>query len=227
MAKYAVIKLFFASEAWQKFRMLIINQRGLRCEHCHGLVARASELTLHHIVELTPENVSNADISLNPDNVMVVHSICHNSLHNRFGYQPERGVYIVFGAPFAGKKTYVREHMNRGDLVVDMDLLYAAMSMLPSYDKPEGLFQNVIGVHNLLLDNIRTRYGRWNSAWVIGGYQDKYKRDKIADDLDAEHIFCDVSKEECLRRLELDADRRYRKDEWRSYIEKWFAQYTA
>ena len=101
MAKYAVIRSFLGSEAWQKFRMLIINQRGLKCEHCGKLVAKASELTLHHIIELTPENVCDANISLNPDNVMVLHLDCHNRIHTRFGYQPERGVYITFGPPFA------------------------------------------------------------------------------------------------------------------------------
>ena len=227
MAKYAIIQSFLGSEAWQKFRMLIINQRGLRCEQCGEMVARASDLTLHHIIELTPENVSDAMIALNPDNIMIVHFNCHNHIHNRFGYQAECGVHIVFGAPFAGKKTYVKEHMNRGDLVIDIDMLYGAVSMLPSYDKPQNLFQNVIGIHNLLIDNIRTRYGKWNSAFVIGGYQDKYKREKIADELGADLIFCDVSKEECLRRLDLDVDRAYRKDEWKKYIDNWFDHYTT
>jgi len=117
--------------------------------------------------------------------------------------------------------------MGRGDIVVDMDLLYAAVSMLPSFDKPDNLLANVRGIHSLLIDNIKTRYGKWNSAWVIGGYADKYKRDKTAEDLGAELVFCDVSKEKCMRRLALDEDRQYRQDEWRGYIEKWFERYTA
>jgi hypothetical protein len=117
--------------------------------------------------------------------------------------------------------------MSRGDLVVDMDRLYAAVSLLPSYDKPDSLLANVRGVHNLLVDNIKTRYGKWDSAWVVGGYADKYKREKVANDLGAELIFCDVSKEECLRRLEVNEERRYRKDEWKLFIEKWFEQYTT
>ncbi len=227
MAKYAVLHSFYGKEVWQKFRMLIINQRGLRCEYCSEPVAKAMDLTLHHIKELTPENVSNAMISLNPDNVMVVHFDCHNKIHNRFGYQSERGVYVLYGPPFSGKKTYVREHMMRGDMVVDMDRLYAAVSMLPCYDKPDNLFTNVIGLYNMLIDNIRTRFGNWNSAWVIGGLADKYKRERLADDLGAELIFCDVSMEECLRRLEMDDDRKYRKDEYKRYIERWFEQYSA
>ena len=79
----------------------------------------------------------------------------------------------------------------------------------------------------MLIDNIKTRYGKWNNAWVIGGYADKYKREKLAEDLGAELVFVEVSKDECLRRLEQDEDRRYRKDEWKKYIEKWFSEYVA
>ena len=227
MAKYSILKSFYASEAWQAFRLLIISERGLRCEYCGELVTKAADLTLHHKIELTPENVHDVMISLNPDNVMVVHHDCHNKIHGRFGYQHPKGIFIVFGPPLAGKITYVQDNISRGDLVVDMDRLYAAVSMLPWYDKPDNLLANVRGIHNQLLDNIKTRYGKWNSAWVIGGYADRYKREKLADDLGAELIFCDVSKQECLRRLELDEQRRYRQDEWAAYIRKWFEEYTA
>lgn len=226
MAKYAILQTFYASEKWIKFRLTIITERGLRCEYCGKPVLNISELTLHHKKELTPENVGDTLISLNPENVIVVHHECHNKIHGRFGYKKSHDVNIVFGSPMSGKKTFVKEHMQRGDIVIDMDSLYSAVSMLPSYDKPDNLFRNVIGVYDLLLDNIKTRYGKWNSAWIIGGYADKYKREKIANDLGAQLIFCDVSKEECLRRLEVDSDRMYRKAEWREYIEKWFDTFT-
>jgi len=127
----------------------------------------------------------------------------------------------------AGKQDFVQSRVQRGDIVVDMDRLYQAVTMLPSYDKPDSLLGNVRGIHNQLLDNIKTRFGKWNNAWVIGGYQDKYKREKLASDLGAELIFCDVSQEECLRRLEIDEELRCRKDEWRGYIQKWFEQYSV
>ncbi|MEN6349322.1 MAG: HNH endonuclease [Syntrophomonas sp.] len=206
---------------------MIINKRGLRCEHCGQLVARASELTLHHKEELTPENIHDVMITLNPDNVMVVHHDCHNKIHNRFGYRPAKEVCIIFGPPLAGKKTFVQQYMSRGDLIVDMDRLYAAVSLLPVFDKPDNLLANIRGIHNQLVDNIRTRYGKWNNAWVIGGYADRYKREKLADDLGAELIFCDVSRDECLRRLAVNEALRARQDEWAGYINKWFDEYVA
>jgi hypothetical protein len=227
MAKYAILNSFYASEIWIKFRLALIADRGPYCQKCGKLIAKSIEIIGHHKIPLTPENVHDHNISLNPDNVDLVCFDCHNVIENRFGRHSAKGVYIVFGSPLSGKNTYVQQRMCRGDIVVGMDRLYAAVTMLPYYDKPDNLFSNVIGAHNLLLDNIKTRYGKWNSAWVIGGYADRFKRERLADDLGAELIFCDISKEECLRRLEADEDRRYRKDEWIRYIDKWFDEYSA
>lgn len=228
MAKYSILKSFYASEEWQKFRDVIIAERGPICETCKKIIANTKECEIdHYPIELTPENVHDANIALNPDNVKIRDHDCHNKRHNRFGSANEHGVYIVYGPPMSGKKTFVKQNVSRGDIVVDMDRLYEAVSMLPSYDKPNNLFGNVIGVYNFLIDNIKTRYGKWNNAWVISGLADKYKREQLANDLGAELIFCDVSKIECLSRLEMDMDRRYRKDEWRKYIDEWFERYVA
>ncbi|MFD2442923.1 hypothetical protein ACFSO7_02885 [Bacillus sp. CGMCC 1.16607] len=226
MVKYAVLKSFYASEEWIKLRLQLINERGNKCERCKQIIPRSKDLIGHHLIELTPENVHDRMISLNPEMIEIVCFDCHNKEHKRFGYQSEREVFIVYGPPLSGKTTFVNENINRGDIVIDMDQLYSAVSMLPFFDKPDNLFQNVMGIHNHLIDNIKTRFGKWHNAWVIGGYADKYKRNKLANDLGAELIFCNISKEECLRRLSVDDERKYRIDEWQRYIEKWFETYT-
>lgn len=226
MVKHSIIKSFYASNKWVDLRLQLINNRGNRCARCEKIIPRSKDLIGHHMIELTPENVHDHMISLNPDKIEIICFDCHNKEHKRFGYQSEREVYLVYGPPMSGKELLVRENIQRGDIVVDMDKLYAAVSSLPYYDKPDNLFSNVIGIHNLLLDNIKTRLGKWNNAWVVGGYADKYKRERLANDLGAELVFCNVSKEECLARLEVDEDRKYRKDEWRGYIDKWFDTYV-
>ena len=227
MARYAILQSFYASERWGKFRLMIISERGAVCQSCGKVITDPLDCEVDHIIELTPENVNDVMISLNPDNVQVLCHKCHDKKHNRFGYKAARGIYIVYGPPLAGKTAFVRERMMRGDIVVDMDKLYEAISFLPEYDKPNELLKNVLSVRNLLIDNIKTRFGKWNSAWVIGGYEDRFKREQVANDLGAELIFCDVSREECLRRLELSEELQYRKDEYRSYIDKWFERYVA
>lgn len=233
MARDAKLKAFYNSQAWINFRQVQISEsikknpkHELICAYCHEPITNPVDAILHHCnTELTRENVDNADISLNPNNVMLVHNRCHNKIHHRWGNIVEHNVYLVYGPPMAGKKTYVKERIQRGDLVVDMDLIYTAVSLMPIYDKPNELLTNVFGIHNLLIDNIKTRYGKWNTAWIIGGYEDKYKREHIIKELGAVPIFLDISKEECKRRLKNDVDRQYRIDEWMRYIEKWFERY--
>lgn len=227
MAKHAVLKSFYASQQWVDLRLLLINERGNRCARCERIIARSKDLIGHHTIELTPENVHDHAVSLNPELIEIICFDCHNIEHHRFGGQTGREVYLVYGPPMSGKSSFVREQVRRGDIVVDMDRLYTAVSMLPDYDKPDNLLTNVFGIHNVLIDNIKTRHGKWNTAWIVGGYADRYKRERMADDLGAELVFCDVSKDECLRRLLLDEERRYRQDEWRGYITAWFDKYQA
>ncbi len=228
MARDAKLKAFYNSQTWINFRQVIIAERGLVCEYCHKPITNVTDAILHHKKELTIENVDDVMVSLNPNNITIVHSGCHNKMHHRWGNIIEHNVYLVYGPPLSGKKTYVKQRMQRGDLVVDMDEIYKAISLMPMYDKPNGLLGNVFAIHNLLLDNIKTRYGKWNSAWIIGGYEDKYKREHIIKELGATPIFVQVSKEECKRRLEKDLmGRQYRKAEWLGYIDKWFDRYTT
>lgn len=50
------------------------------CEMCGGVGTE-----VHHIIHLTPDNVSNPEISLNLDNLMILCKDCHNKVHGRVG----------------------------------------------------------------------------------------------------------------------------------------------
>lgn len=228
MAKYDILKSFYNSKRWRDFRTEIIATRGPVCVDCHKAIINPKEIEIDHDpIELTPENVGNPNIALNPENVKVRCHDCHNKRHNRFGHQAEQGVFLIYGPPFAGKSTYVLQHMQRGDLVVDVNTLFHAISLLPEYDKPSELLSNTLALRDLLLDNIKTRYGKWRSAWIIGTYPDKYQREKVANDTGATIIYCEATKEECLQRLHADTERWNRRDEWEGYIDKWFNQHVA
>lgn len=228
MAKYDVLKSFYNSVRWRKFRPIIIADRAPICVDCHRVITNSKEIEIDHDpIELTPENVNDPKISLNPDNVKIRCHDCHNRRHNRFCHKVEQGVFLVYGPPLSGKTTYVLNNMQHGDLVVDMDKLYSAISLLPEYDKPNELLKNVLGARDLLIDNIKTRYGKWRSAWIVGTYPDKYQREQIADATGATIIFCEATKEECLLRLEADEGRRNRREEWIEYIDRWFERYVV
>lgn len=223
MATHPKLQSFYASKRWIVFREELILQRGLTCEHCGKRIIKASDATLHHIEELTIENVDDVSISLNPDNILIVHNGCHSEIHDRFGNNRERKVFLVYGPPLAGKNTYVMKYKQRNDLVVDVDRIFCALSGLDQYDKPNALLNNVIAVRNMLLDNIKTRYGKWNNAWVMGGYADAYKRNRVIKSLGAEAIFIEATIEECMARLEADEVRKGLG--WEEYIKAWFETY--
>ncbi|QUH28236.1 HNH endonuclease [Vallitalea guaymasensis] len=224
---WSTLKSFYDSKEWKKFRKMIILQRGPVCEDCGKIITEHKQIEVHHEEILTLNNVNDAMVSLNSDKVKVLCNGCHNKRHDRFqgGHKKkDKNVYIVYGPPCSGKTTYVLEHKSDNDIVVDMDRLYEAVTLLPRYDKPDKLLFNIISVQKALIDNIKTRYGKWNNAWVIGGYADKYKRDRLVKELGAELILIDTDKDECLNRLKTSIDGRSIK-EYSSYIDKWFRSY--
>lgn len=216
---------FYKSEAWRSLRRALIQERGTVCPVCHrDYMADTSKLIAHHIQELTPETVTDASIALNPSNVELICFDCHNKAHKRYG-QGIHHVYLVYGAPCSGKSTLVRQMMHRGDLIVDMDLLFYAVSGCSLYDKPDQLKSDVFAVRSLLLDRIQHRAGRWGDAYIIGGYPFKLEREELARKLGAELIFCDLPKAQC--KANACASRGNLAKAWDGYIERWFDDYQA
>lgn len=229
-----VLKRFYSSDEWLRFREIILLDRrkhdGIHCERCDKRIVISKHIQVHHIIELTEDNYTDKMISLNPDNVEVLCHICHNKHHGRFNggghKRKEKSVYIVYGPPMSGKTSYVIEHMEKGDIVVDMDSLYQAVTLLPKYDKPDNLKYNVFAIRNSIIENIKKRYGGFRTAWIIGGYPRKVERERLVKETNANLIFLDVDKETCIKRLEACNDYRAdHKEEWIDYIDKWFSEY--
>lgn len=230
MAKYQVLSDFYKSPEWINLRKRLVVERstplkGLCCEHCHNPILKDIECIAHHVLELTPINVNDVNISLNPRNILLVHMKCHNQIHERFGQQSTQKVFLVYGPPLAGKTSFVRANKKRTDLVLDIDELYQAITLLPPYDKQQELSSNVFNLRDSLLDQIRTRTGRWTQAWIIGGYPLNSDRDRIVTALGAQEIFLDVSEDECMNRLLNDRDKLPFQIEWQHYIHDWFLKF--
>lgn len=229
---WSTLDSFYHSKEWQRFRGVVLSERKPVCWYCGETFKADDSITVHHKEELTFENVNDYTVSLNPENVELVHTTCHNKIHPRARYSRykkklKRGIYIIYGPPLAGKTGYVLDNKDRGDIVVDMDRLYEAVTLLPRYDKPDELKFNVLSIRNSMIDNIKTRYGKFNSAWIIGGYADKYQRDLLQRELGAELILLKPSKEELYKRLDECNDKRTeQKEKWKSFIDEWFERYV-
>lgn len=192
-------------------------ERGGKCERSGEILSDLSQLIAHHKIELTEENVNDPSIALNPDNIEIISFAEHNKEHRRFGNRKQ--VYIVWGSPLSGKTTTVREMSRYGDLILDIDALWQAITMQPKYIKPNNVRFNVFALRDALLDQIKTRYGQWYDAYIIGGYPDKNERYRLSEMLGAELIYCESTKDECLSRC---GDR---PDVWRDYVNKWWEDF--
>lgn len=224
---------FYQCKDWLKFRQIVIHERlneeGLTiCEHCGKPIVKAYDLILHHVEELNEENVNDTTVSLNPDNIMLVHHRCHNKIHHKLSRDlGSRKVYLVYGSPFAGKAAYVESVREQGDLVVNMDSIWKCVSGCDRYIKPKELTGIVFGIRDYLLESVRYRRGRWRTAYIIGGYPLVSERERLCKELGAEQIFIDTPKEICLKRLfELDKEDVRACEAWHDFIFDWWEKYT-
>ena len=211
---------FYCSRAWRDLSYNLKIAKGGKCERTGEIFTDLSQLIAHHKIELNESNVDNPKIALNPDNIEIISFKEHNKEHRRFGNK--QNVYIVYGSPLSGKNTLVRELMQYGDIVLDMDALWQALTLQEAYIKPKNVRFNVFAVRDNILDQIKTRYGQWYDAYIIGGYPEKYERERLAKELGAELIYCESTKEECISR----AIESGRPRQWLEYINKWFDEYT-
>lgn len=214
---------FYKSTKWEKLLEVLKLERvsedgNLYCEHCGLPIIKKYDCIGHHKIELTEANVNDYDISLNGDNIMLIHFKCHNKIHERFEGFKQR-VYIVYGSPCSGKTTWVKENANSDDLIVDMDSIWECICNSDRYNKPNRLKANAFGVRDSLIDMIKTRTGMWRNAYVIGTYPLASDRERLSNLLGAELIFINESRDTCLSRC-ID-------DNWKSYVEEWFDLYTT
>ena len=232
--RFESLPQFYTSSEWRKFRQVVIAERinpsdGVLYDEYSGKpILRSYEIILHHKTELTIQNVNDPSISLNPDNIMIVTPKSHNEIHNRFGGRIktwQRKVYYVYGAPCSGKSTFVRENMQKGDLVLDIDRLWSALSGQPEYIKPNEIKAVVFNARNAILDSIKTRAGNWQQAFVIEGGALIGDRMRRIETLGAECIFIDTPREACIERLIRDDSRAEVQGQWIDYINTWFDSY--
>lgn len=220
---------FYRGKEWrdllQQLKQERVNADGqIICEYCGKPIIKAYDMIGHHKIELDEENVNNYDISLNPNNISLVHHRCHNYIHNKLGYSI-RQVFIVYGAPLSGKTTFVKDNANEGDLIIDIDSIWQCVSGLPRYNKPNRLKAIVFKVRDSLIECVKYRYGKWDNCYIIGGYPLQSERERLIKELGAREVFINASQSECMARLESIDDGRDR-DEWAHYIADWFARYT-
>lgn len=83
MKEYA--KGFYQSEAWKRARKIVITRSNGLCERCRAAGLHKPGYIVHHKEYITPGNIHDPNITLNPANLEYICEDCHNKEHKAKG----------------------------------------------------------------------------------------------------------------------------------------------
>jgi hypothetical protein len=135
-----------------------MTKQGLMCEHCHKAIVERSDAHLHHKIYLTDDNVNDATISLNPDNIVILHQRCHNAQHN---HAPNVANHLKEVWWIDDLDVY-HEHGTVTDIVIDLGRIYDCFGGLESRSK---LF--VMNIYQASIEQMKMRIGNWKRCFIV------------------------------------------------------------
>jgi hypothetical protein len=110
-------------------------------------------------------------------------------------------VTIVCGPPGAGKSTLVRREMQPGDLVLDVDEIFKALTLLDMRQKPPQVLPFVLAARDAVLSLLAGGFLGPRRAWVIMCGEDNDVRGELAERLSADVLVLPVPVGKCLDRM--------------------------
>ena len=219
-------KKFYRSKAWLITREYIFNKYDGLCQEC----GRPGEED-HHIIHLTPENINNPNIALGENNLILLCRDCHFEVHRKTNplecnfkkikpmtidgtYFDDNGElqqckrYIVWGSPGAGKTTYVKQHKQPGDMIIDLDLIKQAISMEDKTEAPDNLLLTALSIREHIYRLITEQKIDAKNIWIIGALPKRDERNQLAKRLKAELIYINSNIQTCIEHVMNDNERK-------------------
>lgn len=129
-------------------------------------------------------------------------------------------VYIVHGSPLSGKSSYVKEHMEDGDLVYDYDAIMSAISGLPLHGRSTNLHSYVIAMRDVIIAKLKSET-KIKTAWIIiTRPTDDFKQSLVG--LNPEYVWLRVDVDTARQRLADNPDGRDQV-KWSAAIDRYFS----
>lgn len=84
-------KKFYDSKQWENVRTYCLMRDKYKCVRCGGV----KNLEVHHKVWLTPENINDADVTLNEKNLETLCRNCHKEEHRPKGQTFDENGFLI------------------------------------------------------------------------------------------------------------------------------------
>ena len=195
-------RAFYKSQAWGLTRKAVLARDKHLCQRCLHKGILTTTNTVHHITPLEDA----PDKALDTDNLESICPACHNLVHPTKGFGNKdlrRRIVAVLGYPAAGKTTYVRSRMGEYDIVLDTDILTAAITQRDIHDQLGGgrnAFWMASDIVTHIIKTVRAKGYAFDTLWVI--------RTRLSDEefhalraARARLYWLDVDRETCAERL--------------------------
>lgn len=209
---------FYDTAAWERARKRQLTKEP-QCRRCKTTL----NLQVDHI-----KPISQGGSKFDATNHQTLCADCHKSkTRNEDGWHSSSSLIVVCGPPGAGKTTYVLEHSNPWDIIIDHDLLIAAIAphIKPHGKAPKHILACALSARDAILDRFeRNRDGI--RAWYVASMPSRKDRDHMRARYSAKVLVMDAPHAVCMQRVEGD-DTRDPDVNWHALISQWWAAYET
>ncbi len=206
---------------WSKASKTHLNQYPL-CIEC----SLDDKLTPATLVDHITPHAGNKQLFWDRDNWQGLCAPCHGRKSYKesiVGYKTQ--VTFITGPPSSGKTTWVKSQMRRGDLIIDLDDIFMALSCLDRYDKPDRLWTFVNVAKEAILERL-IKPSRVPRAWIISTAPDMATRQQMRIKYAARVVVMETPAEVCVKRMLEDESRPAEYSERMiSLVDRWWKKY--
>lgn len=219
---------FYNSKEWVTLsRNLRVNEPF--CRMCANEGRQSFGYVTDHIIPLK----MSWERRLDPSNLQTLCRICDGKKRANEAkmYKEAEQAYpkctVVYGPIGAGKTTYVRKNMKRGEVILDLDLFYEALTGAPHHDKSDELLSLVLEAFNQVVSIVARRGKQRPRLWIVTCDLGEERRCKFLSMFPGcEFKVVATEASVCVDRVSKDPFRRSEVSKYKGLIERWWSNYS-
>lgn len=211
-----------SSRPWRRIRQRVLIRDTYKCQKC-GIVD--AHMEVDHIIPLMKGGDDKES------NLQTLCKICHAlKTSNEIGFvkatmlpkwlpKTIKPVTVVCGRPAAGKSTYASQHMQKGDLIIDLDLMAREIKR-ELYELTENERYALIRMRNERIEKYFLGQTNHHRLWLLAMCGRPHHRE-FWQEKGCEVVVINTPTEVCERRILAQDIPTWRKMERIEYAKKW------